>query len=387
MNKKLLPTMVGVILAGGVSMVQADIILFGHIDTSIDATDQDGGEDDINLNCTTCSIGFKGSEDLGNGLKAIFSLDFQYDTIKRNPKKRKVFAQTTKTTGPSTGFTQTTASVNVTETSSITDRDQWLGLAGGFCQVRIGTISTGYKSHGAMIDPLYRTALQGRDRGLQSRFHSGAGEDGQGRAESTVRWDSPNWNGLQVVAHYTLDTDQNDGVFTPTNLKGEEDDDGYGLGASYQNGGFLVFADYLTNNGDKVDNPFGDVNAWKVGGKYSMGMFGVMGQYEDSNSDDGTPLGDVDTTVWHFGASATLGNTMAYFAYGQGEFDVSGGGTDDYTSWTLALMHSLSKRTMLYTGFSEVDCDEQVSGTVCNDVHSTSGGEDDKFSLGMKHKF
>jgi predicted porin len=388
MNKKLLPKLVGVILAGGAMGAQADITLFGHIDTSFDFTDQDGGEDDLNFNCTTCSVGFKGSEDLGNGLKAIFSLDFQYDTTERNPQKRRVWADTIETFGPSTDFTtKLTKRASVVEDGAITDRDQWLGLAGGFGQVRIGTISTGYKSHGAMIDPLYRTALQGRDRGLQSRFHSGAGEDGQGRAESTIRYDSPSWNGLKVVAHYTLDTDQNDGVFSSTNLKGEEDDDAYGLGASYENGGMLVFADYITNNGDKIDNPFGDVSAWKVGGKYSMGMFGVMGQYEESNSDDGTPLGDVDTTVWHLGATATLGNTSAYFAYGQGEFDVSGGSTDDYDSWTLALMHSLSKRTMLYTGFSEVDCDEQVSGTVCSDVHSTSGGEDDKFSLGMKHKF
>ena len=133
MMKKILPALVGLALAGGMSLAAADITLFGHIDTSIDATDVDGGSDDINMNCTTCSIGFKGSEDLGNGLKAIFSLDFQYDT--------------TETSG---------------KTAGITDRDQWLGLSGGFGQVRLGTISTGYKSHGAMIDPLYRTALQGR---------------------------------------------------------------------------------------------------------------------------------------------------------------------------------------------------------------------------------
>ena len=84
MIKKILPTMIGVALAGGMTAVTADVSLFGHIDTSVDAVDVDGGIDDINMNCTTCSIGFKGSEDLGNGLKAIFSIDFQYDTTERN---------------------------------------------------------------------------------------------------------------------------------------------------------------------------------------------------------------------------------------------------------------------------------------------------------------
>jgi predicted porin len=86
------------------------------------------------------------------------------------------------------------------------------------------------------------------------------------------------------------------------------------------------------------------------------------------------------------GASATLGNTMAYFAYGQGEFDFANSQTEDYTSWTLALMHHLSKQTLIYTGFNEVDCDKYVAGSVCDQVGG-SGGEDDKFSLGMQHKF
>ena len=97
----------------------------------------------------------------------------------------------------------------------------------------------------------------------------------------------------------------------------------------------LVFADYMDNDGDKSDVG-GDIWAWKVGGKYSLGMFEFMGQYEDSSTDENSAaaLIDVDTTVWFLGASATLGNTMAYFAYGQGEFDFTNSSSEDYTSWT-----------------------------------------------------
>jgi len=380
MNRKLLPTMIGVILAGGVATAQADVTVFGHIDTSVDATDQDGGSDDINFNCTTCSIGFKGSEDLGNGLKAIFSIDFQYDTTNRNTGKAKG-NQARTVNGDYATVNGDRYVTSVEDTTSITDRDQWLGLAGNFGQVRVGTISTVYKSHGAMLDPFYRTALQGRDRGLQSRFHSGAGDDLQGRATNTARYDSPDWNGLNVGAFYTLDGDEDDGY------GGTEDNDPYGVGASYTNGGMLVFADYMDNNGNSSDVG-GDIWAWKVGGKYGLGMFEFMGQYEDSSTDENSAAAvlDVDTTVWFLGASATLGNTMAYFAYGQGEFDFANSPTEDYTSWTLALMHHLSKQTLIYTGFNEVDCDKYVAGSVCDTV-AGSGGEDDKFSIGMKHRF
>jgi len=74
MIKKILPTMIGVALAGGMTAATADVSIFGHIDESIlnwnvDYNDGSPSDDDTNLVCTTCSIGFKGSEDLGNGLE------------------------------------------------------------------------------------------------------------------------------------------------------------------------------------------------------------------------------------------------------------------------------------------------------------------------------
>jgi predicted porin len=352
MFKKISQSVFAALLVAGTGAASADITLFGHIDTSLDAVDVDGGSDDINMNCTTCSIGFKGSEDLGNGLKAIFKLDFQYDTANRNQA--------------SSG------------TNSIKDRDQWLGLAGDFGKVRVGTISTGYKSHGAMIDPLYRTALQGRDSGLQSHFHSNAGEELEGRATNTARYDSPDFNGMKLVAHYKVDSNEGQPAANP------DENNPFGIGASYQNGAILVFADYMDNNQDGLT----EKDAWKIGGKYDMGMFSFMGQYEDYSN-----AASDDETVWHVaGTAGPLFGISAYLGFGKGEDDTT---NDDYTAWTLAIMHNMSKRTMIYTGFSQVDCDSgdpDGSGSAlatlsaCSAVGS-SGGEDDKFSLGLKHKF
>ncbi|MEN8106908.1 MAG: porin [Pseudomonadota bacterium] len=377
MKRNVLPVMIGAILTGGMVTAQADVTLFGHIDTSIDATDQDGGSDDVNFNCTTCSIGFKGSEDLGNGLKAIFKLDFQYDTTERNNGRASAKGISNASVLTSSGGilgTVTGANV-VTDVSSqgaITDRDQWLGLASNFGQVRIGTISTLYKSHGAMLDPLYRTALQARDRGLQSNLHRGAGEEGQGRATNTARYDSPSWNGLKVGATYTLDSDENDG----------EDDNPYGVGLSYENGGMLVFADYITNDtGD-------DDGAWKVGGKYTLNSFALMAQYERDEgliSSKGAGTSGDGADLWTLGGSFTLGNNMLYLGYGNSSGGSNGSTESNYWAWTLAGVHNMSKRTSIYAGFSEIDCDDP-DNDVCRRIGSSSG-EDDKFSLGMKHKF
>ena len=350
MSKKLLPVLIGAALTGGVNLAAADVTLFGHIDTSYIGIDQDGGSDDTVFRCTTCSVGFKGSEDLGNGLKAIFKIDFQYDTTVRNRGSAGSASSSTSPPLVTTGGGTTTLTA-VTSVSggggAITDRDQWVGLAGGFGQVRIGTISTVYKSHGAMIDPLYRTALQGRDRGLQSGLHSGAGEEIQGRATNTFRWDSADYSGFKVGAHYTLDSDESDG----------EDNNPYGIGASYSNGGILAFADYITNDGGPPVS--GEKDAWKVGGKYDMGMFSFMGQYEDyqNSSTD-------EETAWHVagGVNGLLGMNI-YLGFGMTEDDTT---NDEATSWTLAVSHNMSKRTMVYAGHSQVDCDTGgCTDTVC----------------------
>jgi len=386
MIKKLLPTMIGAALAGGMTAAVADVTVFGHLDTSVDFTDQDGGYDAQNLNCNTCSLGFKGSEDLGNGLKAIFKIDFQFDMTERNngrtstSKGASVTGSTTAATTP-VGVTGTApnAVTNVSDSpDAITDRDQWLGLAGNFGQIRIGTISTVYKSHGAMLDPYYRTAQQQRDRGLQSDLHRGAGERGQGRAEDTFRYDSPSWNGLKTGAHYTLQTDT-----------GSSTDSPWGVGAEYKNGPLLVFADYITSDAG------GDDSAYKVGGKYDMSLSPItlsfVAQYE---VDDGliSALGGNQTAgkgdgadTWMLGASARMGNAMAAFGYGQAEKGSSNSMASEYKVWQLMASYNFSKRTQVYSGFSEIDCD-RADNNVCSGVKS-NGGEDDKFSVGMTHKF
>jgi predicted porin len=405
MKHKLLPTMIGTILAGGMGAAQADVTVFGHLDTAIVNHDTDPGfvntakfinpgnatshvagsslsdnTDDTNFRCTTCSIGFKGSEDLGNGLKAIFYLDFQYDIFSR-------------------------------QTSSLLDRDQWLGLAGNFGQVRWGTISTPYKSHGAMIDPLYRTAAQGRDLGLQSQLHSNAGEDGQGRADHTVRWDSPSWNGFKVAAYYTLDSNERDGsgivagvcTAPANNPKCEEDDDAYGIGAQYTNGGILVFADYVTNGSVDLNNPNGDLSAWKVGGKYTINNFAVMGQYESIEPQfDLLPIagilgsGNQEQDQWHLAGTWTMGNNMVYAGYGATDYsdilNTTPADDMDQTAYTIAGTHSLRKRTMIYAAYNHMEQDNDAAiNAAVSAVQATpkivSDPEQDVFAIGMKHKF
>ena len=229
-----------------------------------------------------------------------------------------------------------------------------------------------------MIDPGYRTVAQMRDVGLQSQLHSGKGASGQGRNTNSIRYDSPSWNGLKFGANYTVNPDSNN----------TQDDNGYGAGISYENGGILVYGDYLTNDSG------GDDEAYQLGAKYTLNNFAVFGQYEFDKGlitdvRTGT-LGQTNTgdgaDIWMAGASYSMGNNMIYAAYGQG----SDGSTRDdtiavppaannkvdtakYKSWEIVGIHNFSKRTLAYMGFVYVNPDDSS-----NINH---------YTLGVKHTF
>ena len=367
MTKKLLPTMIGVILAGGVAVAQADVQVFGHIDESLvyvngGRIQNSGGQNfypnlvsrgdnNTDLVCTDCSIGFKGSEDLGNGLKALFFLDW---------------------------------TVDINNSTTPDGRDQWLGMGGNFGTLKAGTMSTVYKSYGAVLDPVYRTVAQQRNIGLQSNLHNEKGDVGQGRATNTVGYDSPDWNGLKLNATYTIQPDS-----TQPRTKGP-----YSGGLSYENGGFLVNAAYISNNAG------GDDSAASVGAKFTFNNFSIFGQYEKdmgliTDSATGT-LGQSNdgdgADVWMVGGTYSMGNNMLYAGYGQ---DDNASTSDSsilvppainqnvnepkFKSWELVGVHNFSKRTLAYAGY--------VGSKPDGDFNSNRVDDLAVFTVGAKHTF
>jgi predicted porin len=334
MNKKLLATAVGLVLAGGMGLASADVKLYGQIDVSVDGfDDEETDQDDTNLNSNTSAIGVKGSEDLGNGMEAFFKVEYQTDV-----------------TNDSGG-------------DGWNGRDQYIGLgheAAG--KLAFGTMSTAYKAQAAKIDPFYRTSIQARTSGLwlQSALHSGKGEEGQGRATNTIGYSSPNWGGLGLLATYTLDSDENDfGPGDPRN----DDDDPWSVGASFSGfGGLYAFVSYVTTNSS------GDDDATQIGAQYAFGDFEVHGIYEidgglitlrQYGSADGTNVtaGSGDgADVWSVGGSFTIGNNVIGADYGQGdEADDPLVLNDDYKSFRIGAYHKFSDRTRVYVGYAGAD--------------------------------
>lgn len=78
MNKKLIAAAIAAAVAAPAAM--ADAVIYGKLHTSIDSNDVsfDGStvEDNWTMASRASRLGFKGSEDLGGGLKAIYQMEF-----------------------------------------------------------------------------------------------------------------------------------------------------------------------------------------------------------------------------------------------------------------------------------------------------------------------
>ena len=365
MSKKLLPTVIGMILTGGVAIAQADVQVFGRIDESLNYIDGgriqgtggdnywkyvSKGDNNTQLVCNDCEVGVKGSEDLGNGLKALFKLAYEY---------------------------------NINESTGLTGRDQWLGLGGSFGKLQAGTMSTVYKSYGSDVDPVYTTVAQGKNIGLQSHLHSGKGDQGQGRSTNTIGYSSPSWKGLEFDATYTVQPDST----TPRS------DNPFSAGLKYENGGLLAAVAYLNNGAG------GDDAATQVSAQYTFSNFIITGQYEFDQgliTDDRTgSLGQHNSgdgaDVWFVGGAYTMGNNALYAAYGQGDnakTNVSSANpapppnnltnsvsVPQYKAWEIVGIHHFSKRTMAYLGYVGNEPDD-------NNIDSVN-----QYALGFQHKF
>ena len=374
MNKKLIVTAMGLVMAGAMGVASADVKLYGQLDVSVNYDDPaagsyeivntpqgprlDAGDDDLQMKSNNSAIGVKGAEDLGNGLSAFFKVEYQTDVAGN--------------TEANTGWE---------------GRDQYIGLnQERFGKLTIGTMSTAYKTPGSQIDVAYRTSLQMRDLGLQSKLHAGKGENGQGRSINTLRYDTPSWAGFSLMGTYNFDKRKNDDLNNPT--LGENDDDTYSIGAQYKGGNFYAAASYI----DTQANP-NDTGAGQVLAKYTWNNLEFHGIYEfdkglitavrSEGLDDATFTGganDDQADIWSVGTSYTIGNNIIFADYGSAsDSDGSDGinntfdDVDDYDAFRIGAIHKMSQRTFVYAGYGQNNPDD--------------GTKLKRGSIGVRHNF
>jgi predicted porin len=358
MNKSLLALVVLGAFAGAAS-AQSSVTVYGVVDAGISYNN--GGKaagKTVGLDSGQQSgsrIGFKGTEDLGGGLAAIFALE--------------------------SGFNIDNGALSDTtdEKSRLFGRQAWVGLAGGFGAVKFGRQQTALYNALSATDP-FAIGLAGN---AQKVFGYGLyGADPLARTDNTVSYSTANFNGFSASVNYGF------GEVAGKNSEGRN----VGVGAQYANGPINVQFAYQDSN--TVDLGLGafkpvaavynsgkaDLKTAFIGGTYDFGVAKAHLAYGDTKLEQAGKASVKDRN-WLVGVSAPVsaaGTVLASYVRN----DVKNVDNAKSNQYALGYTHALSKRTNLYTSYSYLKNDKNVA------LNAYANGENvRKFNVGMRHQF
>ncbi|MCW7539606.1 porin [Aquabacterium sp. A7-Y] len=247
------------VLAGAAvapAFAQSSLQVYGRLNTTIERQ-RYHDQTEVKLENNSSRLGFKGSEDLGGGLKANFMIEHRFNS--------------------DDGKT----------TADFWAGDSWVGLSGGFGAVRLGRQTSAL---------YYATAdyvsLHNHDTGTSSdAFYVG-----NSRNQNKISYITPNLGGLQGEVQYSLkEVDNGDSQWEvalnydlgPLHLGGGYskfgDDKTAAIRALYELGAF-TFGGYYERNDDDTD---GKRNNFRLSGMYTMGAsefhlnFGFADDWDD----------------------------------------------------------------------------------------------------------
>ena len=417
--KKLIAAAVAAAVIAPASVMAAGPTLYGKIHMAVENHDNNGSNallgtpgfeaentkyDEWNLSSRSSRIGVKGSEDLGNGMKVGYLIEWEV--------------------GMDSG-----------SSNDLSTRNRAVTLSGDWGTALLGKWDTPFKTLGRKFD------MFGDRIGDLRNMNTGAVIDQ--RAENVAAYVTPNMNGFTATIAYSFDA-LSTGLDDDGVSRGGDNSDSsaWTFNAIYNNGPLMAgigYVDYSTgsfsvSNGSPatviVDPVTGlpatkpavastscfqsstvnnceNEKAWRAGASYKFGDFKVAATYTDISNASG--MDGKDTSIWSLGGSYTMGNNIIKVQYAsRDEYDdwknatgakVTNSGQDTGADmWVIGLDHKMSKRTTVYAAYATMDNDKNSAGTSWSQGNSSSNGsagvnsqgnaqDADSFAVGIIHKF
>lgn len=341
--KKSLLALAALASVAGAASAQSSVTLSGSVDLGVrrvGAVAKDGSTTtDTSLTPAASSrsaITFSGTEDLGGGMKAFFLLNYRFlannGTI--NP-------------GGNAGPANTTQFW----------RNAWVGLGGGFGDVRLGRMLMPLQEFNGGYEP-----WDGGD--TVGNVHTG-GIGATVRANNAIYYRSPSFGGVEIHAAVAsakgqtngqIDADNN--PLTPTVLGDNSGDKKpVGLGVRFTGGPVSVALAY-----DRTDK---EVKTLGLYGKYNFGVGTALAQFE--RGDTGPDTDKVKR--WSLGGLFPVGAAVIKVGYTRWK-------DEEIRKLGVGVDYNLSKRTSLYSDLGKVGGDA-----------ATDAAKKVMFDVGLRHKF
>ena len=317
-----------VLAASGAAMAQSSVTLYGVADagvTYLNGADNWSGV--TSGNNLTSRLGFRGTEDLGGGLKANFVLEGGFNLDAGDGKS-----------GGATG------------TGFEFKRRSTVGLSGGFGEVRMGRELTAAYNATARYDVFGSVGIgQSRlwadgaiaDPINNVNANAGAVTTNQ-RISNALTYVSPDFSGFKFGLNYGF------GETTASNS-----DSGYlGAGLTYDNGPLSLGLglERLNNGANSV--AASDIDAWSLGGSYDFGVAKLLAGYRQSTVDIATV--ENKRNGYYLAATAPVGAGTVRVSYNRYENELGAGAKAKADQFAVGYVYGLSKRTSVYGTYAYI---------------------------------
>jgi len=391
MQKKLIALAVAS-LASGAAFAQTNVTIYGIADAGYVYSSGDPIRGVAGTNTFSgivsgvlsgSRLGFRGEEALGNGLKAIFTLEYSLN-IDNNSGVGALAPETA---------------------SGLQSRQQFVGLS----SATLGTVALGRQ-----YSPGYQATVNNDPMGgalveSQSFLSNNAGytitPNSPARWDNALTYTTPNWSGFSAKAIYSFgETKDALGTYNDKNVS-VTDNSKWALGANYANGPLNIDVVYqardnIRPSGTPAINSF-DTQEWYVGGSFDLKMVKLMGSWQGMNVSNSTRLinnSQVDSQLWQVAAVIpVLSASNIHLGYAQLMMDGNNKAviplTGDSQSATLAWTTALSKRTTFYAGYVWASNDRKsiaaapVGGGILTGAIGARGEDSNTLTAGLRHSF
>jgi predicted porin len=384
MQKKLIALAVAGLGLSGAAFAQSNVTVYGIFDASFESVKASGAaaaganrESFSRVSSNSSYIGFKGTEEIDGGLKAIFQIE--------------------------SGFSGDTAG------ALAGGRDYFVGLTGGWGSIRLGNLTGPTRAIGTALDLLPGRAGIGTSESLLARGVNSTGGTAtlfDSRTGNAVFYTSPSVNGFTGSALYSTGEDKtNTAATSATEANGKQ----YELGLSYAAGPwYAAYAwakrDYGTSPAAaRAANSLLEWKSSRLGIGYTFEPGHKVNFIWDKQDQDVTKAagrtGDLQKSAWSLqglyklNAASSLVGAYTKSQEASGNYLTTNSDTGAKL-WTLAYLYSLSKRTTVKAVWTKITNENNVgydfsnNGTQGAGATSWGNGADPQgISVGIRHSF
>lgn len=334
-----------VLASSGAAMAQSSVTVYGRLDASV-GSEKIGAPNVQSIsrlytgNLTTSRLGFRGTEDLGGGLKAIFGLE---------------------------------TTLNVDEpgraATSLGDRAAFVGLSGGFGTIKLGRHDTSFDD---IRDLMVSSNVW--DSGVFATTESTVGTTGYNavgganlgdygdRANNQIRYESPSFSGFSAGVSYG---------FGEATKPAKSDITAFNL--RYKAGNLDVGYAYQENKAISAALVDTTREFNTLAAAYNFGSFRVSGGWNQAKNQT-----NLKSDTYTVGVNVPVGALDFSVGYSTAKAKQTGVTTEKGDAFSAGVTYSLSKRTRLYALITN------------GDIENAAGVTDRKrdiYAVGIAHVF